>query len=706
MLAYLDDILEPGDAEELSQKIEESKFASELVHRIRSSTRRLRLGAPKLEGRGMGLDPNTVAEYLDNTLPTENVPDFEKVCLESDVHLAEVASCHQILALVLGEPAAIDQSVRDRAYRIGQPGSEDGSSPLGTDGVNPAVADPLADMPVEEGEPPMETDLPEKPAPDYMKIGPRISLRSLAITLVCAFALAVVALRAMHPFNQDHPVFQFFDGGGDRPVAQAPKPAPASPAKPPVIPAEKAPAKPEPPAQEPAAAEPQTTTETPPPKPEPPAKTAAPAESPDAPPAAPEPPLEPPEKPEMPVPSPAEIAAPEEIAPAAPVEAAKVGRFISDDDVLGRLDPESGSWFRLDSNAPLAVGDRLIVLPTFRPQALFSGNVKVTFSGPARVELAAEVAPETPHLVFDFGRTVIVSVGDEGARAHLDLAGRQGVVVLPDAESALAVEVTHYLTPGQDPLSDAAISIVGLYATSGQITWSEASEEPVTIEAGKVLVLTGEDAPELLETVSPPEWFDGRALSQLERGASADLKTHLTADRPLSLSLLERTEFRRIEVAVLACRCLSYLGDFEPLLAALDGERHYSYWDGHYDALRSALARSPATANEVLESLEKTHADDAEDLFRMLWSYSPEQLEAGEAEKLVGLLEHKSMIARVLALENLRRITGKTLQFRPEETPGQEKSKVARWRRDLEDGLIRYKNPPAEMPQLGVSEGT
>jgi hypothetical protein len=119
LLAYLDDVLEPTQAKELGEKIAESSVATALVNRMREVLRRRRLSAPAVQGPGSGVDANRIGEYLDNTLPPDAVADIERVCLESDVHLAEVAACHQILTLVLGEPVDVPLDSRERMYALG-----------------------------------------------------------------------------------------------------------------------------------------------------------------------------------------------------------------------------------------------------------------------------------------------------------------------------------------------------------------------------------------------------------------------------------------------------------------------------------------------------------------------------------------------------------------------------------------------------------
>ena len=63
------------------------------------------------------VDANVVAAYLDNELDPDQVADLEKKCLVSDVHLAEVASVHQILSLI-GQKAKVPTEARHRMYRL------------------------------------------------------------------------------------------------------------------------------------------------------------------------------------------------------------------------------------------------------------------------------------------------------------------------------------------------------------------------------------------------------------------------------------------------------------------------------------------------------------------------------------------------------------------------------------------------------------
>lgn len=121
LLAYLDDTLPPQQAREIGLKVAENQAARDLIARIRRVTRRRRLTTPDMSGSAeTQVDPNVVAEYLDNELAPEKIEELEKLCLESDVNLAEVAACHQILTVILGQPAKVPPTAYQRMYGLVQ----------------------------------------------------------------------------------------------------------------------------------------------------------------------------------------------------------------------------------------------------------------------------------------------------------------------------------------------------------------------------------------------------------------------------------------------------------------------------------------------------------------------------------------------------------------------------------------------------------
>ena len=198
LLAYLDDVLEPDDADQIARKISESEFASELRYRALSSSRKLQLSSPPLDAVGTGHDANTVADYLDNTLSLDQVPEFERVCLESDTSLAEVVSCHRIMMMVLGEPAQIRPELRQHLNGLIDSAGK-------TSGESVVEPEETVSAPVTLAEQRLARE-----KPDYVAAGTRSGLGRLAVASILVILIGLVGLRLAGPFNAEHSILGGF----------------------------------------------------------------------------------------------------------------------------------------------------------------------------------------------------------------------------------------------------------------------------------------------------------------------------------------------------------------------------------------------------------------------------------------------------------------------------------------------------------------
>ncbi len=176
LLAYRDNVLSPADREDLHRRIQTSQYGGNLLRGIGEITQRNPVAAPPVLGKGLGADANSIAEYLDDALPHSQVPELERICLDSAIYLAELADCHSLLssaartkvsvsgelrrmALVLGDPAqrtAIEQEIKARkqARRRGK---------LATAvrvAATPAKADPQAPVATARPDLPVQVEAP------------------------------------------------------------------------------------------------------------------------------------------------------------------------------------------------------------------------------------------------------------------------------------------------------------------------------------------------------------------------------------------------------------------------------------------------------------------------------------------------------------------------------------------------------------------
>jgi len=738
MLAYLDDILEPDDSEDIAKKIEESEFATGLMHRTRDCMRRLRLGAPPVAGRGMALDPNTVAEYLDNTLASEKVPDFEKVCLESDMHLAEVAGCHQILTLVLGEPAEIDPVSRERMYKMIV---HSAASPARD--VAPAIRTPGAATPASTP-PPLTPAIDRQPVkrprpevPDYLRESKRSRALPILGTLAVAALLTFVCLLFFGPPDVRNRMLawvgadkQGADAGDDKNAAdggeagdgktidtkanggeadgaagQGNAGGAGSDRRGAVEPDGGEPESGLPVDDEPRGKAPTDRLIPPvsdggdPDDPSAIADDKTPADErdwklPEAKRSEEEPVMDEGSEPDggadpsVPPPDPVPAGSGDD-ARVEPAERAvgasdSIGRYTSDHDVLLLYDKTSNSWRRLPAKAMLAAGDRLMVLPGFRPTVTLTSGIAIQPVGPTLLELAGIDAQNVPVIAVDYGRLILITVGKQKNQIKLHVGDRKALATFADAESILAVDVGLTLVPGMDPATTPAIQSFDKFATSGAIIWKEGND---------VSNLTVGDSEQ-------PKWVSPDSQTPVDKRGAGHLDKELSLKRSISLSLKELAQSRLIEVRSLSMRGLPHVGEFELFVRALNDEEQRSTWPTSVEALRTAIALSPETAAEVRSAIEKKRGPEGAELYRMLWGYSSQQLKDGAGVKLADYLNHDSLDYRVVSFWTLQNITNRTdTIYRPQEPASKRKPAVQKWR----DRMNKFAPPAAGTAKAAAS---
>ena len=714
MLAYLDEVLDSDDNHEIGEKIKGSRFASDLAHRTQGCVRRLKLPAPELN-EAAGRDTNTVSEYLDSTLADERVSDFEKVCLDSDIHLAEAASCHQILTLVLGEPAQVSVATRDRMYRVGKRQIEQDPS-LGTDpqaesglaefSTGTAAINAVGEKSKRSG-PGMPDDLREEPKRSWVPVA-------------AVFLLAVVlTLGGLVMFGMLDPALVAFTGGKFRAGSteqdreEAAEVSSAQSQFTEALPEEFQIAEDQaqhlsenPVGDSPLLKEGQQPDRTE----NPPASdvVSQSSESSAAESAFPFSDLS--EAATVNEDTTNEVTQPstiEQVNLVEPlqtepqsVEPIDVGRYVSDQQVLVHFNAESKNWYRFGPRAPLHSGDRLMSLPKYRPQIMLSVGLRVSLIGGTLVQLHAQ-DPQQPKIEIHFGRVLLKPVSGADAPLLLGLPNRELRIEFVDAESELAVEVRRFHMPGTDSRAMIAHDGVRIIPTSGGIRLAEDAQPPQTVMAGQKIQFYNE-APGQVDSIEEfPNWLNGHDIADIDRRAAIALERDIVLNRPLILTLLERNEAseeRRKDVRALATECLIHLGEFEPAIKAFRDVTQKPWWESLFKSLQFALARDHDFAHEVASAFEKHRGEDAGALLKLLDGYDASELEQHGARQLVAYLNHDEMDYRVLALENLKRIMKVKPIYNPRHSAVQRRKAVQHWRMKLERGEIQYKSPPLDIP--------
>jgi len=725
ILAYMDDVLEPTQAREIGEKIAEGREASTLVSRIRDVIRRRRIGAPELAGPGSGPDPNLVADYLENLLTPNQVVELERLCQSSDVHLAEVACCHKVLTMVLGQQIDVSDEIRERMYTLAR------SSEVAVTGNTPAMAEGLDSI---------DADTSRSGLPEYLTRTSNSShtLRYALLALAgIGWLLLVVTDRglwtrrpapalegelALAPANEAAPapagtVPAGLPAGtpvpaaGTQPAANASAttapgttpaassqgtPATAPVAGPHVVPTVPAttPGMPVPAGAVPSVPPSGNPTGTPVPAPAavdstmpaaPVGVTETPGQAPL--PVAVTPPVPMPPDQAMPAGPGNPMAPPVEIAPVQPEVLPELSlSYQAGDELVIKRRAATADWALADRAVPVAVGDEIASPAPFRNTYRLTDVLTVGLEPGTRIVRLPRTENSEVRILLNRGQLNFFRPFESKSpvRIGLNILGQDWLLTLQTPGTRVGVELTAPVPQGPPAEMNGVLFSGGLVVISGKVTISGPGQPAIDVTDQDGYARWPVQGQGLVLKVDPviPTWAlpDGPLVTPAARQLARMFQKEFLDDRTISQSIGPVFKDRRAGVSDLAVKTLALMDQWQLLVPALNSDHQESRLSALL-GLRQILAESPQLEQDITAELGRTFpAEDVEPVKRLLWGFTANDGKSPEiSRQLLEWMRDDEVAIREMAFYYVTRLASRDYDYLPMGPISERRAALQRW---------------------------
>ncbi len=709
LLAYRDGVLDPKEAALLEEKIKESSTAQQISQRIETGMRNRKIAPIPVDAREFGFEANLVAEFLDDTIPMETLPDMERKCLENNTLLIEIGSCHQILSRAISVPASIPASLRQRilelpskpvAYStgLGSALEKDGkirridspSSAYSMDGgehvaLESATAAPKtlrktrADLRASGIE---LSDGLGRQVPEYLIGNDRGWLKRAAVAACLLIALVVAGAIAIGPLDRVRILLGKPDGMDIAKGPSVPKQTKTESIRSGDEVAEP---------KDRRSAAPISESSSAPPMPS--ADNSKAAESSLG------------DKDKSGVKN--ESVTKPSIEPSS-IPARKPNRMqwlpdskpSSDSIVLAKVNNAAdgtSNWKRLMAGEYVQAGERVVVPPAQRTEIRIEPGIRWLCAGESDLELLPS-GTDSARVGLKAGRALLFSTPDAKS-IEVDCNGILVSIRFDTDDACCGLEVQNVMLPCSDEMLQAGKfdikPIVRLIGVQGEIAFSYQGPNEVagqgSLNVGQYVVWKQGILSEKQELVEELWWLRTSAERPIDQLASADLQSELATIESTSLDseLFELTKHRRGETAALAVRTRMMLGQYDQIFSPdgiLNRKGLQSHWPSILAQIPQSLARQE-NRTQLVEAIRADAPNRANTILSLLIPKSQEQLSAGADKILVDALSSSALDERIMAINQLSAITTKNLGYQPDKTSV---DAVQQWRKMLDKNEIRY----------------